>query len=235
MRDGCPPLHDSNGRSCLRKAKEQASQEAYERIYDRVTTDAERAHHVSNRATVAVEDLREQSELEVLQVRDVDYAFPDEERGEGGLPFLGFVADWLPFGKDEADKGEVWTRVPSTGVFTVDLQKSEFIIDADRQHVLIRVPSPTLAHFAIDYKGVEILNHGDKDAGWSLLGESAGKGEKGMREAFASSQAKMHEDIVFNQQYYQRACDAAERLLESSVRELNPGMPDLVVEVEFVD
>lgn len=51
--------------------------------------------------------------------------------------------------KDNDDGIEVWMEFYGDGIFTVDMKASEFIIDYDRQYVLVRVPRPELTNCRI--------------------------------------------------------------------------------------
>ena len=45
----------------------------------------------------------------------------------------------------------------------------------------------------------------------------------------------MRQEMYTNQRFYQSAKEAAVSILTSFVKELNPGISDLTVEVEFMD
>lgn len=206
--------------------KDEVAQEVYDVFYNQSYSAAEASHHVSNQVSISIGTLQEEEKLEVLRVSNVEYVISEEEEGE----FLDNILSAVT-GIFSDDDVVSWLEVPGDGVFTVDLKTAEFIVDEERQDVLIRSPDPELSEFAIDYEGVEILYF--DDAG--LFKNSAKVGEDLAREQLQDAQLQMMQEIQDNQRYYQSARDAAEDLLISMVKELNPGIPDLTVEVEFMD
>ncbi len=206
--------------------KDEVAQEVYDVFYNQSYNAAEASHHVSNQVSISIGTLQEEEKLEVLRVSNVKYMISEEEEGEFIDNILSAVTGI--FSDDEVVS---WLEIPGDGVFTVNLKSAEFIVDEERQDVLIRIPEPELSEFAIDYEGVEILYF--DDAG--LFKNSAKVGEDLAREQLQDAQLQMMQEIHENQRYYQSAQDAAESLLISLVKELNPGASDLTVEVEFMD
>ena len=205
--------------------KDKANEEAYQFFYDKSFEAAEKAHHVSNRVSISVGDLREEQKLEVLKVSEVTYEVPkpkDQNR------FKATVEKVMGFFDAEA---ESWLEVPGNGVFVVNLRAGEFIIDEERQYVLIRVPSPELTSFTIDYENVELLTF-EKGG---IFKNNAKYGMDMAVEELQSAELTMRHDVNNNQKFYERAKDSAEKMLISLVKQLNPELPDLVVEVEFID
>lgn len=195
-------------------AKNETADEAYQFFYDMSYSSAEKAHHVSNNASITIGDLKEEQKLEVLKVSDVAYETSEpKDRG-------WFDADVVS-----------WLEVPGNGVFTVNLQAGEFIIDEERQNVLIRVPNPELTEYAIDYKNVELL-HFEKGGAFK---NSAKYGVDKAMEQLQSAELTMMQNVNNNQEFYKRARESTEKMLVNLVQQLNPQLPDLVVEVEFID
>ena len=206
-------------------AKENASDEAYSYFFEKSYTSAEKAHHVSTSISVNIGDLHEEQSLEVLQVRTVSYEVPSES-DKGKLATL--VSDAV----DALAADPIsWLEVPGYGVFTVNLQTCEFIIDNTRQHVLIRATSPELEDFSIDYANVKSL-YFEKGG---LFKNSAKCGADEARKQLQNAELKMHQDINNNQQFYKQAKTSAETIIKNLVKQLNPQLPDLTVEVEFID
>ncbi|MCD8052958.1 MAG: DUF4230 domain-containing protein [Lachnospiraceae bacterium] len=206
--------------------KDEVAQEVYDVFYNQSYSAAEASHHVSNQVSISIGTLQEEEKLEVLRVSNVEYVISEEEDGEFIDNILSAVT-----GIFSDDDVVSWLEVPGDGVFTVDLKSAEFILDEERQYVLIRIPEPELSEFAIDYEGVEILYF--DDAG--LFKNSAKVGEDLAREQLQDAQLQMTQEIHENQRFYRSAQEAAEDLLISLVKELNPDFPDLTVEVEFID
>lgn len=206
-------------------AKDEAADEAYQFFYDMSYSSAEKAHHVSNNVSITIGNLKEQQKLEVLKVSDVAYETP-EPKDQGWVDAL--IASVT--GIFDAD-GESWLEIPGNGVFTVNLRAGEFIIDEERQNVLIRVPNPELTEYAIDYKNVELLLF---EAGGAFKNSVKYGVDKAM-EQLQSAELTMMQNVNNNQEFYKRARESTKRILVNLVQQLNPQLPDLVVEVEFVD
>lgn len=197
----------------------------YQSFYDTAYNRAEKAHHVSNRVSVSIDSLREIQELEVLAVSEVSYQVETPEEQEGIQGAITGITGL--FNRDS----ESWLEVPGNGVFTVDLQAGEFIIDAERQLVLIRIPSPELSNFTLDYENVEVLYF---DEG-GVFKNSAKYGVDKAVEQLRNAELDMVQRISNNQELYKRARDIAKDMLTRLVKQLNPHLPDLAVEVEFLD
>lgn len=204
-------------------AKDVAASETYQSFYETSYASAEKAHHVSNRATISLGNLRETQKMEVLAVSEVSYQAESPEKDSQGI--LPNITDWFD------EELVSWLEIPGNGVFTVDLQLGEFIIDNDRQSVLVRIPGPELTNFALDYENVEVLYFEEGGA----FKNSAKYGTAKAMEQLQDAQLEMQQSVSNNQTLYKRARTAAENMLIRLVKELNPQMPDLVVEVEFLN
>ena len=207
------------------RTKDEKAESVYQNFYNKGYEAGEKAHHVSNRAFISIGDLRETQELEVLAVSEVSYQEqkPEENTGIQGL-LEGFENMFKP-------GFTVWLEVPGSGVFTVDLQAGEFIIDPVRQLVLIRLPSPELAHFTVEYDNVNEL-YFDQEG---LFSGTAKSGVDAAETLLKDAHSNMMQSVANNQDFHQRARDAAENMLTTLVKQLNPHLPDLQVEVEFLN
>lgn len=206
-------------------AKDEAAEEAYQFFYDKSYEAAEKSHHVSNNVSISIGDLKEEQKLEVLKVSDVVYEIPHPEDQSWFEEMIESVT-----GLFNAEV-ESWLEVPGSGVFTVNLQAGEFIIDEERQYVLIRVSSPEMTEFAIDYENVELLLF-EKGGAFK---NSAKYGADKAIEQLQSAELRIMQNINNNQEFYKRARESAEKMLENLVKQLNPQLPDLNVEIEFID
>lgn len=204
------------------QAEGETEKEIYQLFYDGAYDRAEQAHHVSNRAAISIDRLREIQQLEVLPVSEVSYQVEAAEETEGIQATIAGL-----FNQDNTS----WLEVPGNGVFTVDLQAGEFIIDAERQLVLLRIPSPELSNFTLDYENVEVLYF---DEG-GVFKNSAKYGVDKAVEQLQNAELDMVQRISNNQELYKRARDIAQDMLTRLVKQLNPQLPDLTVEVEFLD
>lgn len=205
-------------------AKDETKTEVYDAFYQRSFNAAEEQYHVSNRISIQIEDIREQAKLEVLQVYDVAYEISESENQN----LFDSARDFI---KEGTLPGEVvsWLEVPASGRFIIDLQKSEFIVDDERQYVLIRVPKPELINYSIEYENIKVLHVSAKGA------TTAGQGEDKAREQIENAELSLRQEVLENQEIYKSAKSSAQKMLENWVKKLNPQVPDLLVEVEFID
>lgn len=206
-------------------AKDKAAEEVYQFFYEKSFEAAEKAHHVSNNVSITIGDLREEQKLEVLKVSDVAYETPKPKDQNWFNELIKSI-----IGIFDADMVS-WLEVPGNGVFTVNLQAGEFIVDEERQYVLIRVPNPELTEFTIDYKNVELLLF-EKGGAFK---NSAKYGVDKAMEQLQSAELTIMQEVNNNQEFYKRARESTEKMLVNLVQQLNPQLPDLVVKVEFID
>ena len=131
--------------------------------------------------------------------------------------------------KDDNDNGiDVWMEFYGDGVYAVDMKASEFIIDSDRQYVLVRVPRPELTNCRITQANQLFWRNGVFDRSVSVGTDLAVE----MRNAGYS---KLNNYMKSNAQFYKSAKSSAQTVIADLVKGLNSELADLVVEVEFVD
>ena len=162
-------------------------------------------YHTSNRITISIDKIYETAELEVMKVSDVVYII------------------------DEDEKDQAWLKATGTGVYIVNLTAGEYLIDSERQYVLVRVPKPELK---VNLDNTELIFFNN---GGLITNGSIGEGEDLARKQRGEAQIKLLEDIESNQLFYQCAEDSAKTQIESLVRMFNNKIPDLEVDVEFFD
>lgn len=163
----------------------------------------EKENHTSNRVAIKIDSVKETAKLEVMLVSDVVYIIND-------------------------DQNHVWTKATGTGVYTVNLAAGEYLIDSERQYVLIRVPKPELTVNLDNVERLFFKNEGFKNG-------SIGAGEELARKQRADAQIQLLKDIEENQEFNKYAEDSTMKLIESLVREFNRNIPELEVNVEFFD
>lgn len=198
-------------------AFDKSREEAYNIGYQT----AEQKFHVSNEIVISLGNIREIQRLEVLRVCDVSYEVPTEEE-----------KNWLEKFMDHFEENtECWLEVPGNGVFTVNLKASEFIIDNEQKHVIVRLPNPELTDFSIDYEHVKLLNFEDD----GIFKDSVDVGIDLAMEELKDAELGMRLGIVNNQKFFQQARKSAESTVTNLIKQLNPGSQNLIVDVEFYD
>ena len=210
------------GGAAAAKAFKTAKTEAAENVYQRYYDWGYQNYRVANETKIRLDSLKQESKLEVLNVRDIIYQL---EETEGDRSWLDNIIGRF------TKKPTVWLEVPGEGVFTVDMKQSEFIIDEARQYVLIRVPNLEVSNFRIVYDEVKTLYYAD--GGW--VHNSVGDGLDEAKRQADAAQNQLMLNIRNNQQFYKAAQESTKRVLTDWVKKLNPELPDLTVEVEFME
>ena len=161
-----------------------------------------------NLVSISLEGVQETSKLEVLRVSDTEYVIEKAE--------------------NNAQNIESWIRIDGTGIFTVDLSLGEFITDSEQKYVLARVPAPVLTDVKNDVPQL-IFSRND------FWNESYAAGEDLTREQITKGEAALRNKMTTNQFFRESADQAAKQFISSFVKKLNPDIPDLTVDVEFLD
>ena len=201
--NGATAMSDSY-KSAFASERERVYLEQYQKYFDA----AEAEYHVTNRASINIGNIQETERLEVLKVRDVEFVVKERDQNDDNI-----IA---------------WLEVPGEGTFVVDLRAAEFIIDDERSYILVRLPFPELTNVTIDYPKVnkllfidDIFN-GSYEEGEELARAQLGEGDLLIKKEFAS-----------NENFYLNAQSAAISTIECLIRQLNPTIDDLKVEIEF--
>lgn len=187
---------------------EREKEDTYRDIYQWAFEQAERENHVMNMVSISLEGIQETSKLEVLRVSDTEYVIEKAE--------------------SNAQKIESWIRIDGTGIFTVDLSLGEFITDSEQKYVLARVPAPVLSDVKNNVPQL-IFSRND------FWNESYEAGEDLTREQIAKGEAALRNKMTTNQFFRESADQAAKHFISSIIKKLNPDIPDLTVDVEFLD
>ncbi|MDD6032433.1 MAG: DUF4230 domain-containing protein [Oscillospiraceae bacterium] len=177
-------------------------------VYDSFYTAAEEYYHTTNDITIDIDSVCKVAQLEVLQVSDVEYV--------------------LQKGSNDNDNITAWLEVPGTGMFTVNLEASEFIVDSERQYVLVTLPQPVLSQCTIDRANIEKLRFGN-----NIFNDSVKAGEELLQQQLEEGEALIRQSFSSNPQLLESARNAARSLVTGLVKSFNPDCPELVVEVEF--
>ena len=200
------------GVSALKKSYkttfEKEKEAAYNAQYEKYFKQAEKAYHVSNRVNISIEGLKETANLEVLEVSDTEYIISDKEDNGNGITS--------------------WLEVPGQGTYIVNLQAAEFIVDNEREYVLIRAPYPEITNISIDYGNVKKLLFKN-----NIFNDSYSVGEDLARSQLNSADLLIKKEFASNQHFYLSAQEAAVSSIQCLVKQLNPKLPDMTVDVEF--
>lgn len=183
---------------------------AYDKQYDKSYQKAEKEYHTHNAISVSLNDIQEVAKLEVLQLYDTEYEIETPD--------------------DNDDNTQLWLKIPGKGCYTVNLQAAEFIIDEDREYVLARIPYPELSNITVDEDNTETLL---VESG--VFNRDYSTGEDLISKHMASAQTKIKKAFERDQRSYKSAQEAARRSVISIVKQLNPTVTNLTVDVEFYE
>lgn len=197
-------------------AKDLEKTRIYNEYYDKSRAAAEKKYHTSNRAVIVIDEVREKAELQVLQVSAIGYSIED---------------------KKDNNTATSWIKVSGTGTFTVNLKAGEYLIDQERHSVLVRIPKPQLAHFAVADTEKIVYEDGAWELipGFSIFNGNTGQGTDLAQKQISDAAIDAKSSISSNQRFYQKAEESAEKMILNFIKEVNGDIPDLTVTVEFMD
>lgn len=204
------PTAGSVYKAAYEGAKEENRAAVSQQIGEKAYKDGEANNHVKNDATAVIEDIKSVSKLEVLRVGDIEYVKSDnEDNGEGITTIF---------------------KVPGTGVYAVDLNQSEIVVDAERDYIYIKVPKPQITEFKVNYSEVEMMCFKN-----NAFDDSVKVGEDIAQSLINEAYVLMQKEFDSNARYYDNAEKSAKRLIENIVKGLNNNVENLQVDVEFAE
>ncbi len=107
--------------NAFNNAYNEAMAQTYDNFYQAAYNYCEEQNHVSNSATISIGSIKEENALEVLSVSE----------------------NWIKISDSSQDSNRTtrWVEFTGTGVYTVDMSLSEFIIDDYNKFILVNVKS----------------------------------------------------------------------------------------------
>ena len=208
------------------EGKVEVEEQVYQDFYNKSFNAAEKAHHVENKVNISIGDLQEKQSLEVLKIVNLTYKGGPEEKDQAC--YKDSIHNVTGVFNEEP---KFYLQVPEKGVFTVNLMAGEYIADNAHEYVLARVPEPELTQFTIDYENVEKLEF-EKGG---LFKSHAKYGEEEAEKVLKEAELELMREANNNQEYYKRAVKSAENIIVNLIKQLNPDIPNLTVEVEFIN
>lgn len=181
---------------------------AYQEFYQSAYDWAEAKYHVSNNMAIAIDGFEETEKLEVLKANHVEFITEDRDDNSGNVT--------------------AWLEVTGEGTFVVDLKAAEFIVDNEHRYVLVRVPYPELTNVSI----TNTKKCWFKD---DLANGSYSQGVELALKQRNEASLQIQKSLMSNQYIYSNAQTVASSIIINLVKQLNPDIPDMTVEVEFMD
>lgn len=205
-------------------AKDKASDEAYDNFYNKGYKDGWDTYHVTNKAVIDIGQIQAESKLEVLTVYDVAYEVPRDDKSDNLISKLTNVIK-TPL--------QTWLEVPVKGTFVINMKMAEFVVDEARQYVLIRVLPPEIDDktFGIDGENVKLLY---VEQG-GILKDDAKSGVERIRGQLDDAKRRIRLKVENDQSTRQSAKKSTVKILTALVKKMNSDIPDLQVEIQFID
>ena len=194
--------------TAFRNKKDEVAANIRKEYYDTAFRITEQRYHVSNDVAINITDVREVAKLEVLAVSVTEHSIADKADNDANITS--------------------WLEVAVNGVYTVDLQAGEYLVDRARKTVTIRLPSPVLEHVAIENEEKLFFKN-------DLFNDSQAEGNALHMQQRKEAFEKAKDEMISNPDYIESAENSAKILISDLVQKVNSEVPGLVVEVEFVE
>lgn len=188
---------------------ESRATEVYNQWYETGFEIGEKKYHVSNDVYISVDNLEKNGKLEVLKASAVEIMV--EKQAENFI------------------KRTVWFEVHGEGTYVVNLEMAEFVVDNPRKSILVRIPRPVLE--GIEVTKIDKIFYKEDN----LFGGNYRKGANLQLQNYNEGSMEIQKSMRSNAFLYANAERVALSTVENLVREFNSDIPDLIVEVEFMD
>jgi len=152
------------------------------------------------------------------------------ENNEGILEVLRFN-DVINVPQNLTDKtgAACYLSVPCSGVFTVDLNLSEFITDKQRNHVTVRIPRPELSALTIDFENVKLRN-----SSGVIISNSKATDPDSIQQQFEEDDPVLREAVLSNPVFADAAVQAAQKKISELIKAYNP-FEDVSADTELLE
>lgn len=187
---------------------EAEKKSAYDSLYSNAYSQAYKNYHLSSDVNISIGDLQETQKLEVLTANDVEFITENRDDNTGNIT--------------------AWLEVEGEGTYVIDLQAAEYIIDNERRHITVRIPNPELSNVHI-IKTTKCLFVDD------LLNGSYKEGVDLALKQRNEASVRIEKALMSNQYLYNNAQSVAQSTIQNLVKQFNTEIPDLTVQVEFMD
>lgn len=195
-------------------AYDETKQNTYDQFKQKAFDYYEKKNHVSNRGTLTISNIKEENALEVLSVSDswVKISDPDTD----------------------AEKTTRWVEFSATGVYTVDMTVSEFIIDEYHNLIYVELKTPQLNHIALNTETKAYLYKYEKG-----FTEVNGDYDSGVKELLNDREEALNhltEQLENNDENLVVAKKSAEELIRTFLKNVNPDMnlKDSDIQIKFI-
>lgn len=204
----------TNALSEFEAAKQNAIDSTSQSYYDFFYNRGKSQYHVTGDVVLKVDGVQEISKLEVLYVSDVDYYISDEEHVRNNIG------------------ATIWLKYYGYGVYTVDMQLADYVLDGEHNYILVRVPNPEFSDFRLSEE-IKILSI---DGNKSFIPWEKNKSSE-VSSLLLNAREEVHmnleEKMSYNQSDFNAAKKQAEDSIKKIIKDINSDNPELIVEVDF--
>ncbi|MCQ2465491.1 MAG: hypothetical protein MJ095_07910 [Oscillospiraceae bacterium] len=135
----------------------------------------------------------------------------------------------IPQTEDGNDDPTAYLEVPCTGVYTVNLNYTEFITDLQRNSVTLRIPRPELTEFTVDTENAKL-----KNGQGIIISNSKMTSSEYIQSHVEENDPVIRESILNNTVFTENACEAAKKRISQIIMAYNP-FESIDAEVEFIN
>lgn len=141
---------------------------------------------------------------------------------------------WLRFHLSHSVLNLWFLEFNATGVYTVDMSISEFIIDDYNNFIFVKLKTPQLNHIALDNNTKAYLYKYEK--GFLEFNGDNDSGVKMMLNDRAEALDNLTEQLENNDENLARAKTSTENLIRTFIKNINPdlNLKDSNIQIEFI-
>ncbi len=119
-----------------------------------------------------------------------------------------------------------WLEATGKGVYTVDLENAEYLVDKHRCTVTVRLPKPALTSFTV-YRTEPLIFKND------IFDDGVALGQEIYDAQIQEASIRIYSALSSNPNHAVNAQESAESLIVSLVKSVNSDYPEIKVAVEF--
>ena len=202
--------------AAAKNAYTESKEESKKKAKEDFCTKAKEQYKVEVHSDITISSVKETANLNVLECQTTDYFYRD-----------------LPEQKITA-----CLKVTGGGKYTVNLKNAEYCIDQDRSAVYIRLPQPVFEYIGeLNEESMHFNKEGIQIGPFQWGDGTTKEGSDLLDEVRAEASEKLSEELSSDPElkYMEAAKKSAQKLLTELVHAANPNIPDILVDISFVE
>lgn len=192
---------------------EQTKKDTYNEFYNAAYLNAEKDNHVSNRESIVIDQIKKISNLEVYKAYDTEYVINEYS----------------------TNKYESWYELNGSCTYFIDLQKSEFLVDQERNAITIRIPDPEQKYDIDVPKRLLFADDTITFLWWDTNNGSTIIGIDDAHNSEVEGREKIKNYFINNETLINNAKNSAVKVLTNLVEGVNSKVENLTVTIEFLE